>query len=127
MFISNKDMEILCKYSKANMKDRKSNDSLLCDKPRCANYADIISYESHCIGQDITSLKSDLDDVIDVFGTKYCTHINDSRYLPPLIHSWCERLIEPPSLTVRRKQWHPTPVFWPGKSHGWRSLVGCSP
>ena len=26
-----------------------------------------------------------------------------------------------------RRQWHPTPVFLPGKSHGWRSLVGCSP
>ena len=25
----------------------------------------------------------------------------------------------------RRKQWHPTPVLLPGKSHGWRSLVGC--
>ena len=24
-------------------------------------------------------------------------------------------------------QWQPTPVFLPGKSHGWRSLVGCSP
>ena len=24
-------------------------------------------------------------------------------------------------------QWHPTPVLLPGKSHGWRSLVGCSP
>ena len=23
--------------------------------------------------------------------------------------------------------WHPTPVLWPGKSHGWRSLVGYSP
>ena len=23
--------------------------------------------------------------------------------------------------------WHPTPVLLPGKSHGWRSLVGCSP
>ena len=28
---------------------------------------------------------------------------------------------------MRRRQWHPTPVFLPGKSHGWRSLVGCSP
>ena len=27
----------------------------------------------------------------------------------------------------QRRQWHPTPVFLPGKSHGWRSLVGCSP
>ena len=26
----------------------------------------------------------------------------------------------------RRRQWHPTPVLLPGKSHGWRSLVGCS-
>ena len=28
---------------------------------------------------------------------------------------------------IRRRQWHPTPVLLPGKSHGWRSLVGCSP
>ena len=27
----------------------------------------------------------------------------------------------------RRRQWQPTPVLLPGKSHGWRSLVGCSP
>ena len=23
------------------------------------------------------------------------------------------------------RQWHPSPVLLPGKSHGWRSLVGC--
>ena len=27
----------------------------------------------------------------------------------------------------QRRQWQPTPVRLPGKSHGWRSLVGCSP
>ena len=27
----------------------------------------------------------------------------------------------------RRRQWHPTPVLLPEKSHGWRSLEGCSP
>ena len=27
----------------------------------------------------------------------------------------------------QRKQWQPTPVLLPGKSHGQRSLVGCSP
>ena len=27
----------------------------------------------------------------------------------------------------QRRQWHPTPVLLLGKSHGWRSLVGCSP
>ena len=26
---------------------------------------------------------------------------------------------------TRRRQWHPTPVLLPRKSHGWRSLVGC--
>ena len=28
--------------------------------------------------------------------------------------------------SLRRRQWHPTPVLLPGKSHGLRSLVGCS-
>ena len=27
----------------------------------------------------------------------------------------------------QRRQWHPTPVLLTGKSHGWKSLVGCSP
>ena len=26
-----------------------------------------------------------------------------------------------------RRKWQPTPVFLPGKSHGQKSLVGCSP
>ena len=32
-----------------------------------------------------------------------------------------------PRLFPWRRQWHPTPVLLPGKSHGRRSLVGCSP
>ena len=28
---------------------------------------------------------------------------------------------------IWRRQWQPTPVLLPGKSHGRRSLVGCSP
>ena len=28
---------------------------------------------------------------------------------------------------MQRRQWQPTPVVLPGKSHEWRSLVGCSP
>ena len=27
----------------------------------------------------------------------------------------------------QRRKWQPTPVFFPGKSHGQRSLVGYSP
>ena len=32
-----------------------------------------------------------------------------------------------PAMQIQRRQWHPTPVLLPGKSHGQRSLVGCSP
>ena len=39
----------------------------------------------------------------------------------PLSH-WCH-----PTISSRRRQWHPTPVLLPGKSHGRRSLEGCSP
>ena len=28
---------------------------------------------------------------------------------------------------MRRRKWQPTAVLLPGKFHGWRSLVGCSP
>ena len=28
---------------------------------------------------------------------------------------------------IQRRRWHPTPVLLPGKSHGRRSLEGCSP
>ena len=31
------------------------------------------------------------------------------------------------NVNVRRRQWQPTPILLPGKSHGWRSLVDCSP
>ena len=34
---------------------------------------------------------------------------------------------QPTIVEIRRRQWHPAPVLLPGKSHGWRSLVGCSP
>ena len=53
-------------------------------------------------------------------GWKNIKHLYMSLYIQQLIlycihhHLW-------------RKQWHPTPVLLPGKSHGWRSLVGCSP
>ena len=34
-------------------------------------------------------------------------------------------IFDRPEFKQRRRQWHPTPVLLPGKSHGWRSLVGC--
>ena len=44
-----------------------------------------------------------------------CSVIRDAfRFNASLINYW-------------RRQWHPTPVLLPGKSHGRRSLVGYSP
>ena len=45
---------------------------------------------------------------------------------PPHAKNW---LIgkDPHAGKDRRRQWHPTPVLLPGKSHRQRSLVGCSP
>ena len=41
---------------------------------------------------------------------------------------WGERhFLEGLCWVFRRRQWHPSPVRLPGKSHGRRSLVGCSP
>ena len=36
----------------------------------------------------------------------------------------CTQLVQ---IMSARRQWQPTPVLLPGKSHGRRSLVGCSP
>jgi len=41
--------------------------------------------------------------------------------MTPVLFNWG------PLCWPRRRQWHPTPILLPRKSHGWRSLVGCSP
>ena len=46
---------------------------------------------------------------------------------PPLDSPTSVKNITHPRSHYRRRQWHPTPVLLPGKSHGRRSLVGCSP
>ena len=43
-----------------------------------------------------------------------------SEKLQPDIYGLIEYMFQ-------RRQWHPTPVLLPEKSHGRRSLVGCSP
>ena len=47
-----------------------------------------------------------------------------ARHLQTLSHN---KSFTGGSVVKRRRQWHPTPVLLPGKSHGRRSLVGCSP
>ena len=61
---------------------------------------------------------------------KLCISVHDCETCSPDWRCYnCPSLWEP--LNWRelsgRRQWHPTPVLLPGKPHGWRSLVGCSP
>ena len=52
---------------------------------------------------------------------------NNFRVLTSFHRQWKSWYLDIGSILSRRRQWHPTPVLLPGKSHGWRSLVGCSP
>ena len=54
------------------------------------------------------------------------------QWVPPLVwrDSTCHRATGPASHNYwgpcnERRKWQPTPVFLPGESQGWRSLVGC--
>ena len=40
--------------------------------------------------------------------------LSEEEFTTTMIYNW-------------RRRWYPTPVLLPGKSHGRRSLVGCSP
>ena len=44
------------------------------------------------------------------------------KHLPAMREAWVRSLGQEDPW---RNKWHPTPVFFPGESHGWRSLVGC--
>ena len=44
-----------------------------------------------------------------------------------VMKTWNTWLLVQTSRKERRRQWHPTPVLLPGKSHEWRSPIGCSP
>ena len=46
------------------------------------------------------------------------------KNLPAMQKTWVQSLSWEDPL---EKEWQSTPVFLPGKSHGWRSLVGYSP
>ena len=46
------------------------------------------------------------------------------KRLPAMRETWVRSLGQE---DPRRRNWHPTPVLLPGKSHGQRSLVGYSP
>ena len=59
-----------------------------------------------------------------------CRDLAERSIASAVVHSsseLCSLKINGKTKCGWRRQWHPTPVLLPGKSHGWRSLEGCSP
>ena len=52
----------------------------------------------------------------------FCFVLNVNIFSKPVFG-----LNNPTIIIIWRRQWQATPVLLPRKSHGWRSLVGCSP
>ena len=65
----------------------------------------------------------------------YYHNIMCLQLIDPMSNLWADLyhcilvlpLLKLPINEIQRRQWHPTPVLLPGKSHGWRSLVDYSP
>ena len=70
---------------------------------------------------DETTLRSPICSTVEALvGYMTCGQVLPWRRIEPI-------LLTTASCKLWRRQWHPTPVLLPGKSHGRRSLVGCSP
>ena len=70
-----------------------------------------------------------------IYTTEYYSAIKKNTFesilmrrmkLEPIIQSEVNQK-EKHQYSILTQQWYPTPVLLPGKSYGWRSLVGCSP
>ena len=75
------------------------------------------------------AIQSDLIDMLLIHSVYNSLHLvtPNSHFIPPP-PSWQPRVcFLHGSGIFGIRQWHPTPVLLPGKSHGQRSLVGCSP
>ena len=68
--------------------------------------------------------------IIYIFIPQRCTISLFCTWLGTIIKKWQDLVSvschQRDYCLLGEKQWHPTPVHLPGKSHGWRSLVSCS-
>ena len=56
-----------------------------------------------------------------------CSSISDLLWNSDFCAPYIYLILNGTIYFIQRRQWHPTPVLLPGKSHGQGSLVGCSP
>ena len=85
-----------------------------------------VSYVS-CIGKHVLYHYTTWEAHIRQYKMIWCSY--QSLYIScsfPLVQ-WSIIILDKYSKVMRRRQWYPTPVLLPGKSHGRRSLVGYSP
>ena len=111
------------------------------DKEKVTRWGIILVFSPFCKGNSmshyIVSRRSKLDQIgrkrLLVWRLaclrKYCFKIEQSEKFKrrEKLHINTSDILSSSRNECRRRQWHPTPVLLPGKSHGWRSLVGCSP
>ena len=74
---------------------------------------------SDCREEEISDFDTDLQN-----GMSVCSFVDKGRCRIRKNMKWSLSLM---NYKPESRQWHPTPVLLPGKSHGWRSLEGCSP
>ena len=74
---------------------------------------------SDCREEEISDFDTDLQN-----GMSVCSFVDKGRCRVRKNMKWSLSLM---NYKPESRQWHPTPVLLPGKSHGWRSLEGCSP
>ena len=74
---------------------------------------------------DSQIFKKSTNQALSRMRSKGNSHVVTKEYklVQPLWKTIWQQLIK----LSQRRQWHPTPALLLGKSHGWRSLVGCSP
>ena len=104
------------------------SESVLCIKwPKHWTFSFIISPSNEYAG--LISFRIDWFDFLAVQRTlkSLLQHHSSKASILQCSAFFIVQLSHPYMSTGRRRQWHPTPVLVPGKSHGRSSLVGCSP
>ena len=76
--------------------------------------------------RDILGIRNPDQNFVDVREVKWLQE-SDSKLKKLQNANQSPLTFVPSRAFLRRRQWHPTPVLLPGKSHGRRSLEGCSP
>ena len=80
------------------------------------------------IAQLCPTLSDPMLEWIAMSSSRESSQLRDQTNLSYLLHWQAGSLsLASPGKPIYLSKWHPTPVLLPGKSHGQRSLVGCSP